>query len=288
MNLHHLRSFVAVIEHGSISGAARQLLLTPSSVSAHIKSLENEYEIELFARTHRGVELTPTGRLMEQSARRALEAARAFAAQAAASRGRESGSARFAFSVSPKRFDLSQFAADLADQYPGVTLQIARGETAQILDSIRRNRLDLGVVYGTIVDGELHARTIGRAELVIGAPRVWFDSADFSWPRLADLPWINTGDDCPFRALARDLFAAKRINPPERLCSGNDSTRLQLVRDGLGVSLLDRTEADNPDVVVWDAEPLSCSISLATLSHRRFEPVIRAARQLILRLAKLT
>lgn len=43
MKLHQLRAFVTVIEQSSISGAARQLSMTPSSVSAHIKALETDF-----------------------------------------------------------------------------------------------------------------------------------------------------------------------------------------------------------------------------------------------------
>ena len=63
MNLKHLRYFWATAHAGSVAGAAGQLHLTPQTVSAQIKLLEDDLETSLFKPAGRGLELTEAGRV---------------------------------------------------------------------------------------------------------------------------------------------------------------------------------------------------------------------------------
>ena len=129
MKLHHIRTYITVIDQSSISSAARRLSLTPSTVSAHIKALENEFGIELFTRSQRGVELTESGRKLEKQARLILQAAADFAAQAQSCRKQVSGRLRLALSVSSNVFDLPAFVRRLDGDFPGIDLQLSHDES---------------------------------------------------------------------------------------------------------------------------------------------------------------
>ena len=282
MKLHQLRAFVTVIEQSSISGAARQLSMTPSSVSAHIKALETEFGIELFLRTHRGVELTDTGRTLEQHARQILAAADGFAEQAGSCRAQVAGKLRLALSVSNEVFDLSTFVRRLEQDFPDIDLHLSHDESARILHAISRRDIDMGIVYGEAEAACFHAQPLARAELVIAMPRKWTSHLDNSWSSFGAVPWINTGNDCPYQLISRRLFAAHGIQPPEFLRVDDNHTRRHLVAGGFGMSLLERSEAEHPHIAIVDAEPLPCPTSLVFLLHRQREPVIKAAREIIL------
>jgi DNA-binding transcriptional LysR family regulator len=58
MNLRQLELFIAIAESGSFSRGAEKALLTQSTVSQHIASLESEVGLRLLDRTGRGAELT--------------------------------------------------------------------------------------------------------------------------------------------------------------------------------------------------------------------------------------
>jgi LysR family hca operon transcriptional activator len=73
MELRHLRYFVAVAEAGSMTLAAQQRLHTSQpSLSRQIRDLESEIGTQLFARSARGIELTPAGRAFLDHARLVL------------------------------------------------------------------------------------------------------------------------------------------------------------------------------------------------------------------------
>ena len=51
MEFKQLEAFVAVVDYGSFSEAARRLYLTQPTISAHIRSLEDELHMKLIIRT---------------------------------------------------------------------------------------------------------------------------------------------------------------------------------------------------------------------------------------------
>jgi LysR family transcriptional regulator of abg operon len=69
MKLHQLQSLVALVDSGSIRGAARTLSLTQPTVSARIAELEQEVGVALVNRTARGTTLTSAGRTLLERAR---------------------------------------------------------------------------------------------------------------------------------------------------------------------------------------------------------------------------
>ena len=62
MTIQQLTYFLATVEHGSFSAAARALYLTQPSISEQVRQLEAELGIALFARAGRGLVLTEAGR----------------------------------------------------------------------------------------------------------------------------------------------------------------------------------------------------------------------------------
>jgi len=63
LNLHHLRLFRAIAHDGTLTGAARQLNLSQSALSAQLKTLEAALGHDLFERRGRGLVLTEAGRI---------------------------------------------------------------------------------------------------------------------------------------------------------------------------------------------------------------------------------
>lgn len=68
-----LRTFVAVVETGSVTLAARLLNRTQAAVSLQIKRLEEQFGQELFRREHRALVLGPAGDRLLSSAQRLLK-----------------------------------------------------------------------------------------------------------------------------------------------------------------------------------------------------------------------
>ena len=81
MNVTQLRAFVAVVEHGSFSEAARVMGLSQPAVTMQIQGLESDLGVTLLERHYRRIEMTEAGRALLPYARVVLgemEAARAY------------------------------------------------------------------------------------------------------------------------------------------------------------------------------------------------------------------
>ena len=77
MNFRQLECFVAVVDEGSFTRAARRIGITQPSLSQHIRALEAELDGAVLDRLPRGVSLTPAGRSLLPEARIAVRARRA-------------------------------------------------------------------------------------------------------------------------------------------------------------------------------------------------------------------
>lgn len=68
-----LLTFIYVVETGSFSKAAKELYITPASVMKQMNALENQLDIKLIERTHRGIQLTKNGEKIYQKTKELIE-----------------------------------------------------------------------------------------------------------------------------------------------------------------------------------------------------------------------
>ena len=61
LNLHHVRSLIAVIEHGNFREAARGLGCSQPAVSQHVRKLEEALQAALIVRDRQSCRPTPEG-----------------------------------------------------------------------------------------------------------------------------------------------------------------------------------------------------------------------------------
>jgi LysR family transcriptional regulator, glycine cleavage system transcriptional activator len=72
-SLHAIRAFEAAARHGSMTGAANELNVTPGAVSRHVRALEAQMDTPLFLRRATGLELTAAGEALARSVGEALD-----------------------------------------------------------------------------------------------------------------------------------------------------------------------------------------------------------------------
>lgn len=70
MDLRQLRYFIAIVEYGSLSEAARQLHVVQPALSQRLADLESYLNVQLLTRSRNGVSLTPAGATLYQEAQR--------------------------------------------------------------------------------------------------------------------------------------------------------------------------------------------------------------------------
>jgi LysR family transcriptional regulator, hca operon transcriptional activator len=170
MELRHLRYFIAVAETGSLTVAAEQRLYTSQpSLSRQIRDLEDEIGAELFSRSARGVELTPSGKTFLDHARLAL--AQVDAAVEAARRAAHPAKQRFAlgFLTGQEMTWLPRAMQVLRDELPNIDVTVSSGYSPDLADAVARGKLDLAFVR-TEPGLDLEYRVVHREKLVVLMP----------------------------------------------------------------------------------------------------------------------
>jgi molybdate transport repressor ModE-like protein len=146
-----LRTFVAICDSGSFTKAAREVSLTQSAVSLHVKRLEDQVGSRLIVRNARGLRLTEQGEVLQSYARRIL----ALYKEAEQRLSRDSsGLVRIGV---PEYFDLhtlSSLLSQFSSHYPGVRLHIELGIGPDISALLDEGELDLAIVSNEIREGD--------------------------------------------------------------------------------------------------------------------------------------
>ncbi|WP_124078382.1 pca operon transcription factor PcaQ [Pigmentiphaga humi] len=150
IKLRHLRSLVAISEHGALVRAAEALAITQPAVSKTVAELEEIVGQKLCERSPRGVELTDAGRLLVRYAGSSLRTLREGLDSITRDRSIEApvvliGAApNVAAGVLPKALNL------FGQRNPQARVRVRTGTNAQLISELRRGGLDL--VLGRLVD----------------------------------------------------------------------------------------------------------------------------------------
>lgn len=119
-----IRSFLGVVEQGSLSAAARQLGVSQPTLSRDIQSLESSTGLNLFKRTTQGLELTSEGDRLVEAARQMNTAAELFDRRASGMSTVLEGDVRISVNEVVGIYLLPPAIAAFHQQHPGVHIDI--------------------------------------------------------------------------------------------------------------------------------------------------------------------
>ena len=144
MTIIQLEYLLAVANCGSFSLAAEHCFVTQPSLSMQIKSLEEELGVVLLDRSKKPVIPTEAGEVVLAEIRETLRAYDHIREAVAELKGETSGRLRLGVIPTIAPYLLHKFIPDFVRDYPKVELEIAEMVTADIVDALRRDRIDAG------------------------------------------------------------------------------------------------------------------------------------------------
>lgn len=163
-NLTSIDLFIRVVQLGSLSAAAREANLMPSSVSRQISTLEQEVKAKLFQRTTRRQSLTEAGLLfydyalgLSKQMNEARDAINSLSASA-------SGTLHVAMEADFSQVFVAPLLTDFFDRYPDIRLRV--NLSPNMLDLIE-NGIDLAIRMGHLEDSSLITKTLTTSHSVL-------------------------------------------------------------------------------------------------------------------------
>src|SRR5665213_583434 len=170
LNLHHLRVFASVAEHGGFSRAAIALRLSQPAVSKTVQELERQVGLALFDRVARTPKLTDAGETLLVRARELFGVARIAEEELAALRGLDRGILRVGASTTVATYFLPALLARFHREHPGVTLRVLSANTRAVGRKLLEGRLDIALVEGPVHHERISVVPWREDELVVIAP----------------------------------------------------------------------------------------------------------------------
>src|SRR5690349_9542165 len=124
MDLRRLGLFVAVVEHGGFTAAARAVHVAQPAVSLAVRELETELGAELLVRSRSGVTLTPAGAALFDPARQILRDVEVAAAAVAAVTGLVAGRLDVAVLAALAADTLAPVVGRFREEHPAVAIDV--------------------------------------------------------------------------------------------------------------------------------------------------------------------
>jgi len=246
MTLEQVRIFVEVAAREHITQAATHLNMTQSAVSAAVTALENRHGVTLFDRVGRSIVLNRTGRLFLKEAQAVLASARAAEAALMDLSGMMHGELSIMASQTIGGYWLSSRLAEYNRTYPGIALDIAIGNTAEVVDAVASGAVEIGLIEWPNERRGVFARQVALDEMiVVVAPgHAWADGNPRRGADLLETPWVlreqGSGTRLAFESLIEtaglDLGALEvaMVLPENEALVG-------VVESGLGATLMSRS-----------------------------------------------
>jgi len=242
------RTFLGVLEHGSLSAAARELGLTQPTVGRHIDALERAVGAELFTRSQRG--LLPTELALELRPYAAnLASTSASLVRAASGQGREvAGTVRITASEVISVEVLPPILASLLDASPALRIELSASDK---VEDLLQREADIAVRMAAPSQAALVVRRIGGIPVGMFAHRRYLARRDVpkTVADLADHRVIGFDRETAYiRAMAKRHPDVASLTFAFR--ADSNLAQLAAIRAGIGIGLCQvGIAADDPDLV---------------------------------------
>ncbi|PMS17050.1 LysR family transcriptional regulator [Trinickia dabaoshanensis] len=247
---HELNAFIAVVEAGGFSAAARRIGESQSAVSKAVNALEKRLGVALLHRSTRKVTLTGQGQLYYERTRPLVDEIQVADSELTSATLDVSGLIRIAAPSTFGRLHVLPLIPGLLAQYPGLRIDMVLSDAVR---DMVEDRIDLAIRVSPIEEPDSVVRRVAATSLVCAGSRRYFEQ--YGVPRtpaeLADhnclvygemTEWPFVGPEGPFNVRVRG-----------NLSSNSVETILAGVQAGVGIGMFHRAslvgELRHPDIV---------------------------------------
>ncbi len=255
MNTVHLDTFLAVSRTKSFSKAAKLLNMSQPSVSHHIQTLETEFEVRLFKREPRKVELTEHGKILLRHSEELLGYIDKLTVSM--KNAKQPDILRIGCSNTIGEAVISDI---LNDFYSGAAfspeqLRLKVGTSNEIADSLYNEEIDIALVEGKEDKYPFFVEPFDEDEVIlVASPTYEFVFDGFFAPScLKKATWLIREHGCSLRQAASDYWDAVKLEPASVMEFNNNQLIIEAVKKGFGIAAVSRKaygrEIENGDLV---------------------------------------
>ena len=168
VTLEWMRSFVRVVDRGSLSAVAREHGVGQSTVTRHLAELERALGVSLLNRTTRRVTLTEEGARYLAETRTILRLVDEATDEARSAGGEPVGTVRVSCTGALGVRHVAKALFDLQDRYPGINIDLSLSD---IRIDLVREAVDIAIRLGPLADSSMQVRRVGQSRRVLVASK---------------------------------------------------------------------------------------------------------------------
>lgn len=251
MNIRQLRYFIAIVDEGSVSGAAQVLHIAQPALSKHISNLEDELTTDLLIRSSRGVKPTMAGQVLYQHARKIVSQIK----QAADDVRKEADTPRGEVSiVLPPMLGMHiapRLLEQIAGEFPEVELRIMEELVLGAAELVETGRADLGIVATKGEETRFDGIHTHSEPLFLVTRRRQDDppcdgQGTVAFEEIFELPLVLSQGRHAVRAMVEETAASfdRRLNI--KIATESSRLRMSYIRSGVTAGILPWPTFDSP------------------------------------------
>lgn len=240
MEFRQLQAFRAAALNKGFTRASEQLHLSQSSISLHIKHLEEELGCTLFLRVGKRVRLSGTGRLLLSYTDKIFRDLKNAEIAVRKLNSAPRGSVRLGTGAATLIYRLAPVLAAYRKDFPGVELFVESGTTEFMVGQIKNRRLDLAIAQLPLAERAIEITPLGREELIIIIPRLSRAAKEYELEPadLAQMPFTLYKRRTAMQSLIEDYWGKLGIEVRVTMRMDNPEAIKSVVSSGLSASIV--------------------------------------------------
>ena len=213
MDVKQLESFLAIVEHGSLSRAAERLHVSASTISGHLSQLEAELGTQLLMRQSRGMVPTKAGEALHRKAGPVVLAMEQLRHSVAAVATDVAGLARVCLPTSPATILSLPLLKRLRERHPRIHLELFAGFSGHLEEMLTQKRYDIGLLYRSMPIKGLVVEPLVDEDLVLVGGFEPGNREEVALADIADLRFVLPSQKHGLRQVIDRAFDAQGMQP---------------------------------------------------------------------------
>jgi DNA-binding transcriptional LysR family regulator len=285
-----LRLFLALVETGSVSAAAKKMHVTQPTASMQLKEISASVGLPLYEVVGKKVFLTEVGESLAATAREITQSLASFEQLVSATQGIAKGQLRVAV-VSTAKYFMPRLIGSFCKRHPLIDVSLEILNRDGVLGRLRQNTDDLYIMSMPPDDLHLTDEVLMPNPIVVIAASSdpLTKQKNISFNDLSRHRFIMRESGSGTRMAADQYFRKKKFRPDIRLELGSNEAVKESVAGGLGVGVISQYALHGHQrehgvrVIDVDGFPLKSSWHLVHLAAKNLSPIALAFKEHIVR-----
>ncbi|SHS46017.1 LysR family transcriptional regulator [Mycobacteroides abscessus subsp. abscessus] len=241
MYFDELKTFVTLVEVKNFTKTAELLLMSQPSVSLHIKNLENEFQTKLFIRSPKQLKITPSGEILYDRAKQLISMYEQTKQDILDLHSSVRGSLKIGASFTIGEYILPSLLFDIQKEHQALELEVVIGNTKEIVLSVKRHEVDIGLIEGQTNEKELSVHPFLKDELFVVSSATHplaIMNRDIFISDLQNQLWVTREVGSGTREYLNHVIRSNGLKVKSLLSISSNQGIKETISKGMGLSLL--------------------------------------------------